>query len=198
MLSHLFSSSHLSRRLFHVFLSVGLLFLLLGLWRVSLEVKRVQGSDITAWTQSHSADCAVVLTGGRGRVSEGFDLLSQGRVKKLIISGVYPKASLREIFPQWLFYGNLSEKDVILEKISRTTYGNAKQSFAIVTVLDCRDIVLITSRLHMYRALSIFQSLFPDDFPIYERSILAGRRRPSLMDLSVEVMKSLFYSLWAY
>lgn len=176
----------------------GFFLLAFFLWRFSVEVKRVQSSKITAWTESHSADCAVVLTGGRGRVSEGFDLLSQGRVKKLIISGVYPGARLREIFPQWLFYGDLSEKDVILEKISRTTYGNAKQSFAIVNALYCRDIVLITSRLHMYRALRIFESVFSEDFPIYPRSILMGSYKVGVMDLSMEVIKSLFYSLWAY
>ena len=180
------------------FIGFGLLVFFLGIWRFYLEVKRVKNQNITAWTQGHRADCAVVLTGGRGRVSEGFDLLSQNRVKKLIISGVYPGARLREIFPQWLFYGNLSEKDVILEKRSRTTYGNAQQSFPIVDALHCYDIILITSRLHMYRALRIFHSVFPKEFPIYPRSILMGSYKIDPFDLGFEVTKSLFYSLWAY
>jgi uncharacterized SAM-binding protein YcdF (DUF218 family) len=139
-----------------------------------------------------------VLTGGAGRVREGFDLLSHREVKKLIISGVHPQAGLRDIFPQWPYYGDLREIDVILEKRSGTTYGNAQQSLALVEALHCRDVILITSRLHMYRALKTFQGVFPSSIPIYPRAILSGAVQPGFVDLSTEIVKSLFYSIWAY
>lgn len=165
---------------------------------LATESKKILNTPITSWSEDHRADCALVLTGGPGRVREGFDLLTHQSVKKLIISGVHPQAGLRDIFPQWPYYGELREIDVILEKRSGTTYGNAQQSLALVEALHCRDVVLITSRLHMYRALNTFRNVFPNSVPIYPRAILAGSYKPDFWDLTTEVVKSLFYSFFAY
>lgn len=165
---------------------------------IYVESHKILQQEVTAWTQDHRADCAVVVTGSPGRVREGFDLLVQGRVRKLIISGVYPHAELRDIFPQWPYYGPLNEEDVILEKRSNTSYGNAQQSLPLVEALRCRDIILVTSRIHMYRASRIFHAVFPENFVIYQRAVVAGRYQPPLLDVWLEAIKSLFYSLWAY
>ena len=162
------------------------------------EKQKILSVPVNSWSEDHQADCALVLTGGPGRVREGFSLLSHRAVKKLIISGVHPGAELRDIFPQWPYYGDLKETDVILEKRSGTTYGNAQQSLALVEALHCRDVVLVTSRLHMYRALRTFQGIFPESISIYPRAIVSGSLRPDFMDLSNEIVKSLFYSIWAY
>ena len=92
--------------------------------------------DATAWTEDHSGDCAVVLTGGPNRAREGLDLLAQKNVKKLIITGTNPSSDIDLIFPEWPYYGDLRESDVILEKHSQTTYGNAQQAQAIVEALE--------------------------------------------------------------
>lgn len=162
------------------------------------EVKKISSQTVTAWTEDHSADCAIVLTGSFGRVREGFDLLTQERVRKLIISGVYRQAELRDIFPIWPYYGPISEEDVILEKRSSTTYGNAQQSLPLVEALHCRDVVLITSRLHMYRSYQIFRASFPSDIPIYPRAVVGGQLKPTMIELFIETTKSIFYDLWAY
>lgn len=162
------------------------------------QAKVILAQEPTAWTQDQKADCAVVLTGGSGRVREGFDMLSQGRIRKLIISGVYPQAELRDIFPQWPFYGPLDANDVILEKRSATTYGNAQQSLPLVEALRCRDLILITSRLHMHRSYKIFKAVFPPEMQIQSRAIVAGRYEPSFIEILVEATKTIFYSLWAY
>lgn len=162
------------------------------------EYQRVTGEPISSWKTDVSADCAVVLTGGSNRVREGFDLLSRGQVRKLIISGVYSNAQLREIMPLWPFYGTLQEKDVILDRRSSTTYGNAQQTVPLVEALGCRDIILVTSSVHMFRAFHTFQAAYPKDFPIYKHAVYSGRSESSLYDTSTEVLKSLFYSLWAY
>src|SRR5580692_7608735 len=121
-----------------IYFSISLAAVLIFGWLYYREWSTIAKEPITAWTEDHKADCAVVLTGGPGRVREGFDLLAQGQVRKLIISGVHPKATLREIFPQWPFYGNLREEDVVLERRSATTYGNAQQSLPLVEALHCR------------------------------------------------------------
>ncbi|MCB0420801.1 MAG: YdcF family protein [Bdellovibrionales bacterium] len=172
---------------------------LLGLIAILvLESEKIGRETVSSWEEDHRADCAVVLTGGRGRVSEGFSLLSQQQVRKLIVSGVFPGASLRDIFPQWPFYGEMHDEDVILEKRSRTTYGNAQQSLALVEALHCRDVVIVTSNLHMYRARRIFEAVFPENIPVYTRAVHIGSSRSQTFDLIFETIKSVFYDLWAY
>tara|TARA_Y100000817_G_scaffold269194_1_gene226613 strand:+ start:185 stop:751 length:567 start_codon:yes stop_codon:yes gene_type:complete len=162
------------------------------------EKRKVMATPITSWTEDVVADCAIVLTGGPFRIREGMDLLSQGRVKKLIVSGVNPNSNLLDIFPNLPFYGTVSEDDIVLEKNSQTTYGNAQQSLQVTEVLKCRDVILITSRLHMYRSLNTFMSIFPAELQIYPRAIVAGRYQPKLGSIMVETIKSLFYGLWVY
>lgn len=180
----------------------GIFLIILGLVWIALsyykQAQKILAQEVTAWTQDHRADCAVVLTGGPGRVREGFDLLAQGRVRKLLISGVYQYAELRDIFPQWPYYGQISEEDVVLEKRSATTYGNAQQSLPLVEALRCHNVLLVTSRLHMYRSFRIFRAAFPQEIPIYARAIVAGRYEPTKVELFIETTKSLFYDLWAY
>ncbi len=153
---------------------------------------------VNSWTEDHFADCAVVLTGSRGRVREGVDALYQGRVKKLIISGVYQGAQWREIFPQWIYYGDINSNDVILEKRSLTTFGNAQQSLALVEALGCGDILLITSNLHLYRSFKIFSKYYPENIGIQPVSVVSGSFESGIDEILIESLKSLFYSLWAY
>jgi uncharacterized SAM-binding protein YcdF (DUF218 family) len=177
-------------------LAVLLLLLFAGAYR--REQKAIANEPVTAWTEDHKADCGVVLTGGAGRVREGFDLLAQGRVHKLIISGVHPRATLREIFPQWPFYGGLHEEDVVLERRSTTTYGNAQQSLPLVEAIHCRSLILVTSHLHMRRAYRTFRQVFPPEVLLIPRAVSSGSIPPRSSDLMWETIKALFYSLWAY
>lgn len=162
------------------------------------EYEKVQGEVVQSWLKTPTADCAVVLTGGAGRVREGFDLLANQNVKKLIVSGVYSNARLREIMPVWSFYGSLTENDVVLDRRSETTYGNAQQSLPIVEALKCRDVLLVTSRLHMYRSYRTFRSTFPENIYIQKHAIIGGRYQSSVWEAGFEALKSLFYSFWAY
>jgi uncharacterized SAM-binding protein YcdF (DUF218 family) len=162
------------------------------------EIRFVESIPLNAWTDDQSADCAVVLTGGPGRVREGMDLMAQKRVKKLVISGANPTSSFRDIVPGWVFYGTIDFADVVIEKRSTTTYGNAQQVISLVEALKCRDVVLITSRLHMYRALRTFRGVFPPELPILPRAVVGSSIRARWGELIVEASKSLFYSLWAY
>lgn len=172
--------------------------LALFLWWFHREQTAIASEPISAWLEDHRADCGVVLTGGPGRVREGFDLLAQGQVHKLIISGVNPRATMREIFPQWPFYGGLHEEDVVLERRSATTYGNALQSLPLVEAMHCRSLVLITSHLHMRRAFRTFRRVFPPEILILTRGVSSGAVPARSMDLANETLKAMFYSLWAY
>ena len=168
------------------------------IFRFKIEYMAVINTPPTAWQQDVHADCAIVVTGGPGRIREGVDLLYRGAVKKLIVSGVHPKVEWREILPQWAFYGGLREDDVVLERRSTTTYGNAIQSLPLVEALHCRSVALVTSTLHMHRAYQTFRSVFPPDFPIVAYAMVGGELKPDLAAAMGETIKSFFYSLWAY
>tara|TARA_B100001248_G_C27395256_1_gene465131 strand:+ start:935 stop:1477 length:543 start_codon:yes stop_codon:yes gene_type:complete len=165
---------------------------------VFTEYRKVTSTPMQSWVDGSKGDCAVVLTGGSGRIQEGMALLNQNRVKKLIISGVNPSSLLSQIFPPIAFYGQVHVEDIILEKKSKTTYGNAQQSIAILGALKCQSVILITSRLHMHRAFRVFREHMPADIQLVARAIYSEKEEDSLMDLGTETLKSLFYNIWAY
>lgn len=140
------------------------------------------------------ADCGVVLTGSPGRIREAFELLGQKKIRKLIVSGVYKETQLNEIFPHLAFYPEIAEQDIYLEKKSETTYGNAVQSLALVKALQCHDILLITSQLHMYRAYRIFSHIYPPSITINKLTV-ANKRDFSFFEYFLETMKVTLY--WA-
>ena len=99
-------------------------------YRFYSEYNSILSVPVQSWQKNQICDCAVVLTGGAGRVREGFDLLSNQAVKKLIISGVHSNVQLRDLLPLWPFYGNINENDVVLEKRNRakTVFRNITEN----------------------------------------------------------------------
>jgi uncharacterized SAM-binding protein YcdF (DUF218 family) len=192
--AHAFLRARIWRASFLISLSVAILFA----WSMVREIRLIMAQPLSSWTEDQTADCAVVVTGGTNRVREGFDLLARHAVQKLIISGVNPQVELRDIFPQMPFYGEIREQDVILERRSRTTYGNAQQSLPLVEALRCRDIILVTSRVHIYRTYRTFRAEFPPTIQILPRAVVAGTAVPSWAEAALEALKSIFYSTWAY
>lgn len=138
-------------------------------------------------------DCGVVLTGGPGRIREAIEILVQKKVKKLVISGVYKEAQLAEIFPPLPFYPEINSNDIILEKRSESTYGNAAQSLAIVQTLQCQSVLLITSQMHMRRSYKVFRAFYPDAIQIHKYYVFHQRKDPRELDLLIETVKSVFY-----
>jgi len=175
-----------------------LLLFFFGVYRVFVVYDQIVNEPILSWSHTSRGDCAVVLTGGGGRVREGFDLLSNHQVKKLIIAGVFANSQLRDILPMWPLYGPISESDIVLERHSETTYGNAVQSLQIAEALNCRKILLVTSKLHMPRAYQTFRAIYPAQIEIYKQAVISGHIQASVDELALEIFKSLFYSLWVY
>ncbi len=171
---------------------------LLAVGFLEYRIFELKEQKIGSWEIDPVSDCAVALTGGLNRLREGQDLLSRGQIRKLIVAGVVPSASLREIFPLWPFEGSINESDVILERRSTTTYGNAQQTLPIVEALGCRDVLLITSSFHMSRAYRTFASTYPAEIKLIQYPVLPGKAEADHLDLALEVVKSTFYSLWAY
>lgn len=141
------------------------------------------------------SDCGVVLTGSAGRIREAFEILTLGKIKKLIISGVYKDTQLHEIFPQLPYYPEIKTENIILEKISGSTHQNAVQSLIVVQNLKCKSVLLMTSQLHMYRAYRTFKRNFPEDIELRTFPIVNPAREDSELAVLFETVKSLFYSI---
>lgn len=179
-------------------ISVAALLAVVFAWRFSVEYRQIRDTPIDSWTRDQRADCAVVLTGGSGRVKEGMDLLARRAVRKLIISGVNPQADWRDIFPNWPYYQDVSESDIVLERKSRTTFGNAQQTLAVAEALACHDLVIVTSRYHLHRALKTFRAEFEERMPVEGRAVPTLSSEVSIFEVTVEAVKALFYETWAY
>lgn len=175
---------------------LSLLFLslvLLMVW-VFIDAYRLRFQKVSSWMEDSKGDCAVVLTGGPGRVREGFDLLQRGDVRKLIISGVNPDVRLLDIFPQRPFYPSVQTFNVILESHSRTTFGNLNHSIPLLEKLGCVDVLLVTSQVHMPRAHRLFtkRSKNSNNFNFIKHSIYA---EPTLRATFTESLKKVFYEM---
>ena len=112
-----------------------------------------------------------------------------------MISGVYKGTQLHEIFPQLPFYPDVKPENIVLEKISGSTYQNAIQSLQVIQILKCKNILLITSQLHMYRARKTFTAVFPDEIELRTYSTVNPVKEDSELTVLFEAIKSLFYSI---
>lgn len=161
---------------------------------VYIKTEQILSEPENLWDNNKfKADCGVVLTGAPGRLREGFELLAQQRIKKLIVSGVYKDSRMVELFPYSVYYPEVNLNDIYLEKRSETTFGNARHSLSLVEGLRCRDIMLITSQVHMHRAYSVFKIVYPDTIVIKKLTLPNARSESGLPGLVSEVIKTLFY-----
>ncbi|OGP30372.1 MAG: hypothetical protein A2073_05535 [Deltaproteobacteria bacterium GWC2_42_11] len=160
-------------------------------------------SDITNYKDDYStAGAIVVLTGGMGRVEEGASLLLAERAKYLIISGVNRESDLKSIF--FTIGLDIDSSRVILENNSKSTYENAVEAGKIIKDKNFRDIILVTSKYHMKRALYVFRSVIPPDVKINPHPVSTSnfdekhwwKNTTSIRIIFFEFIKFYWYRVW--
>ncbi len=109
-----------------------------------------------------ATDAIVVLTGGSGRVIEGFELLAAGRARKLLISGVNPGVDMQEL----LRFSQRSPAEleccVTLGYQASSTFGNAIETARWMRESGLRSLRLVTAAYHMPRSLLQFRRAMPE------------------------------------
>jgi uncharacterized SAM-binding protein YcdF (DUF218 family) len=109
-----------------------------------------------------NADGIVVLTGGTSRVSDALELLSSGRGKKLLITGVNPGTTTTDIAREVANYNRLLACCVDLDYSALNTLGNAVQARRWALEHGFRSLIVVTSAYHMPRALAELSHQLPD------------------------------------
>jgi uncharacterized SAM-binding protein YcdF (DUF218 family) len=97
------------------------------------------------------ADGAAVLTGGAGRIEAGFALLTENRVRLLLISGVHAETTLADLMRD--SRADVPTQRVTLGRTARSTRGNAREIAAWAAEHRLARIVVVTHRLHMRRTM---------------------------------------------
>jgi uncharacterized SAM-binding protein YcdF (DUF218 family) len=145
-----------------------------------------------------SADAIVVLTGGEDRIETGIRLLSQGKGRRLLISGVNPSTRASEI-------GRLAGKDSRLLRccidfgyVAVDTSGNAAEARAWAENWGYSKLIVVTSNYHMPRSLIEFARVLPNaelfSFPVGSRHYHLEawwRHPPTARLLAIEYVKFL-------
>ena len=112
-------------------------------------------------TENFNVDAVIVLTGGKGeRIIEGYKQLKNSNQKKLFISGVDDTFNSEVVLVNILnFDQEIVECCIEVGYLSKNTYENALETryWALEKKID--SILLITSNLHMQRALFLFDQL---------------------------------------
>jgi uncharacterized SAM-binding protein YcdF (DUF218 family) len=109
------------------------------------------------------ADAIVVLTGGSARIDGALQLLAEGRASRLLISGVDPKVSPRDLANT--VDSNLRENldcCVDLGHDAVDTIGNAAETRRWAEERNFTSLIVVTSDYHMPRSMTELSGAMPN------------------------------------
>lgn len=99
------------------------------------------------------ADAIIVLTGGQSRLDAAIGLLESGKGARLLISGVHPTASRKQLQKATRSDKQLFSCCVDIDRAALDTIGNAEESAKWVETHGYSRILLVTNNYHMPRSL---------------------------------------------
>lgn len=154
-------------------------------------VARLPASEL-AFTEK--ADGIVVLTGGASRIEDAIDLLASDRGQRLLISGVNPMTSEREIARLRPEHERIIACCVDLDRTAVNTITNATETRRWVMDRGFKSLIVVTSSYHMPRAMAELSHQLPDtvliEFPVISEQLKAGwTHGPTLRLLFTEYLK---------
>jgi uncharacterized SAM-binding protein YcdF (DUF218 family) len=125
------------------------------------------------------ADGIVALTGGASRVSDAVELLASGHGKRLLITGVHPSASPREIAKHVPEFERIFACCVDLDRSAINTLGNATEARRWARQHGFRSLIVVTSAYHMPRAMAELGHQLPEvkliAFPVITEKMRDGQ-----------------------
>ncbi|RKE70737.1 uncharacterized SAM-binding protein YcdF (DUF218 family) [Pseudorhodoplanes sinuspersici] len=154
----------------------------------------LSGVPVSEIILSSRADGIVVLTGGASRIEDAIELLAKGNGQRLLISGVNPSTSEREITRLKPEHGNIITCCVDLDRTAVNTITNATETRRWAKNRGFKSLIVVTSNYHMPRAMAELSHQLPDislvAFPVVSEQLKAGwSSGPTLRLLFVEYVK---------
>lgn len=119
------------------------------------------------------ADGIVVLTGGTARIDSAVALLAEKRARRLLITGVHPQTSERQIIQLTGSNSDLFACCVDLDRSALDTRGNADEAKRWAEAHGFKRLLVVTSDYHMPRALLEFSRRMPG-VALYPYPVSAG------------------------
>ncbi|MES0194430.1 YdcF family protein [Mesorhizobium sp. LSJC264A00] len=110
-------------------------------------------SHMTTPANPAKADAIIVLTGGQARLDAALDLLASGKGERLLISGVHPSASRRQLQAATGGDKALFSCCVDIDRAALDTIGNAEESAKWMESHAYGSVILVTNNYHMPRSL---------------------------------------------
>lgn len=109
-----------------------------------------------------NADGIVVLTGEADRITLAVDLLSNGKGKRLLISGVNPTTTRNALVAHLPQFSALFDCCIDLDYRALNTVGNAEETGRWVIDQKFKSVIVVTSNYHMPRSLLEMARVLPD------------------------------------
>ncbi|MFM9853179.1 MAG: YdcF family protein [Sphingomonadaceae bacterium] len=134
------------------------------------------------------SDGIVVLTGGKGRIERGIEMLSAGNGKRMLVSGVFPKVSATELATVQKAPLRLFKCCIDLGKQAVDTRSNAEETAQWLVQNDFHSVRLITSDWHMPRARFEIERELRADIVVVADAV---ETTPALSTLFIEYNKFL-------
>jgi len=105
-----------------------------------------------------------VLTGGKGRIDKGLQLLKDKKGRYLLISGVFEERNIKNKY-NIMGYPELNKCCIFFEDKARNTIENAEQVKLWIKKSEesFNSIFLVTSYYHLPRSFLIFKKFFPNE-----------------------------------
>lgn len=135
-----------------------------------------------------ATDAVVVVTGGKGRIDRGFEVLRQGWAKRLLVSGVARQVKPGEFAAEYKVAPALLACCVTLGYRATDTRSNGSEAADWVRANAVHSVRLVTSDWHMRRAALELRRALPNGVTIVEDAVPT---QPSLYALFLEYHKLL-------
>ena len=131
-------------------------------------------------------DAIIAITGGKGRIEYGAELLAEGKAKRMLIAGADPSVRKVDLVRRLNAPQQLLDCCVDLGSESVDTRSNAEEAKRWLDQRRYKTLRLVTSDWHMRRARYEFRRLLPNDIEIIPDAV---RTEPNFMTLFAEYNK---------
>jgi uncharacterized SAM-binding protein YcdF (DUF218 family) len=109
------------------------------------------------------ADAIFVLTGGEGRIQEGYRAWSGGAARELYILGAGVRVPVARIVPEGSRLPDEALSRIHVEGWSENTLENAFSAKSAVGERKYSSVILVTSDYHVPRAVLAFRTVLPPE-----------------------------------